>query len=160
MIYPLEMIPNGVLSRRNAGSTLTFDIDPVDQKMRAIYGQLANVTTHVDYSLAKQLSFQHDSTTRQNSFRVQWSFHLWWKHSSVVCHSHLDHGNIDGITTGITHLPAGDQTWLAGKSPNWMEVLIGRSSINGPFSSTPCLMTPEGRPFHIPILDHAHAGET
>ena len=31
------------------------------------------------------------------------------------------------------------QTWLAGKSPNWMEVFIG------PFSSMACLMTPEGK---------------
>ena len=28
---------------------------------------------------------------------------------------------------------------MAGKSPNWME--IGQSPINGPFSSTPCLIT-------------------
>ena len=33
------------------------------------------------------------------------------------------------------------QTWLARKSPNWMEVLVGKSLMHGPFSSTPCLMT-------------------
>ena len=38
----------------------------------------------------------------------------------------------------------GNQAWLARKSPNWMEVLIRTSLINGPFSSKPCLMTPEG----------------
>ena len=31
------------------------------------------------------------------------------------------------------HIPSGNQTWLAGKSL-WMEVLIGKSPINGPFS--------------------------
>ena len=31
-------------------------------------------------------------------------------------------------------LPSGNHTWLAGKSPSWMEVLRGKSQINGPVS--------------------------
>ena len=38
-------------------------------------------------------------------------------------------------------VPSGNQTWLAGKCPNWMEVWIGRSLRHGPFSSKPCLIT-------------------
>ena len=36
--------------------------------------------------------------------------------------------------------PSGNQTWQW-KIPLWMEVLIGKSPMNGSFSSTPCLIT-------------------
>ena len=40
------------------------------------------------------------------------------------------------------NIPSGNQTWLAGKSPNWMEVWLGKSLISMVrFSSTPCLIT-------------------
>ena len=36
----------------------------------------------------------------------------------------------------------GNQTWLAGKFPNWIEGLnMNIADFNGPFSSTPCLIT-------------------
>ena len=46
---------------------------------------------------------------------------------------------------GVT--PWFHQTWLAGKSPvtEWMFLARKITYFNGPFSSTPCLMTPEGK---------------
>ena len=35
-------------------------------------------------------------------------------------------------------------TWLEHPRTEWRLKLLGKSLINGPFSSTPCLMTPEG----------------
>ena len=54
--------------------------------------------------------------------------------------------HVTNCTSDEYDLPSGNQTWRAGKSPNWMEVLIARkiTSKNGSFSTTPCLMTPEG----------------
>ena len=37
-------------------------------------------------------------------------------------------------------LSFGNQTWLAG-NPLWMKVFIGKSAMNGPLSSKPCLIT-------------------
>ena len=50
---------------------------------------------------------------------------------------HVAKNSLQNYPPVISHMPR----W---KNPLWMEVSRGTPPINGPFSSTPCLMTPEG----------------